>query len=1071
MKSFKEYKNQNKSFVTSLQGYIENPICESVEELLIQHGADMDNVFHKMSLYNYRQRHGSFIHENYSDVSLSIEEQFAVRDFFILTANKYLESLYVEFCNENEIPLNEDLESIKGGVKSLVQKGKDALQNISDKAKESFDKLLEKFQAVKEFIEMVKKGAINTAKKLVEMFNNMMLSVGGNFMTLIKKLGGDEKECYEIFEKNVENAFKDEKNQKENVYESFGNALANNDDLVVLEGLFDKFKKKKEDKKGNEYDDAANAKPKSKIGMISKAFLDMLLQMAAYYAVTIVLPAVIGLLAGPFAAAIVAVVAKVAWASTTLWKQVKSMIETVKSAEYKAAPKWKKALRWSLFILSVAGSVVTIVTGVKDAWKIGEAIANNAISQVLPDEAVQKCMKSLNEFWKKLSGENAPGYDKLLAAENQTWSELSELGEKSKEGQEKFDKNNNNGEFNKSETNNFQHNEDIAGSEFRKATEEIANSDSIKGSRAMHKAIEQVTGQTDGVTASFIDGATVGKIGRTEYINDIVKQMNQNGFNLSASDIDISQLTNNALKAATDGQAGTVFQLVIKGDATQQMQDALRTAVNIVAQDNGMKAGFFHMFSKVVDSAAMTVTHALPLINGTIAPFAGLFPGKYFKEGGFRVRLSSKASKGKLYRVESQDDILEIPYTEFKQKYGDKNPSGVKDIETIIRNNRDELTKLKEELDKKEQRTREDKKLSKAIDKKLKTIEEGAETYKVLVVLGTLETKSKSKGEVKEAKEESNEKIALFTYNPMIMGFIDLAAGSSKGPRKHPYYVKGLFASLEFIPVDGGMTPDNIVKYFTELAKESIKANFNMVSDLPCVKQDKTWVENKDSIYKDKPRKDFGMFTNKEITEIVNSSDKITDYLGGEHHESSSNKTNERKRNQEEAQHHEENVARKIKAIENDEKLKDFIDNEAKTLKGEGKLINPDGTVNKDELERVYKPLERIEHNYLSGKKKKGFLTRLKEFLFGKSKDEEDQNKPEYDPKEFTKFANLLASVEQKYNDKKEKNESFEDEYEEHNLIYEANMEILENEFIQFIENEETFLESLNENNQIILED
>ena len=32
-------------------------------------------------------------------------------------------------------------------------------------------------------------------------------------------------------------------------------------------------------------------------------------------------------------------------------------------------------------------------------------------------------------------------------------------------------------------------------------------------------------------------------------------------------------------------------------------------------------------------------------------------------------------------------------------------------------------------------------------------------------------------------------------------------------------------------------------------------------------------------------------------------------------------------------------------------------------------------------------------------------------------------------------------------------------------------MEILENEFMKFIENEETFLESLNENNQIILED
>ena len=98
----------------------------------------------------------------------------------------------------------------------------------------------------------------------------------------------------------------------------------------------------------------------------------------------------------------------------------------------------------------------------------------------------------------------------------------------------------------------------------------------------------------------------------------------------------------------------------------------------------------------------------------------------------------------------------------------------------------------------------------------------------------------------------------------------------------------------------------------------------------------------------------------------------------------------------------------------------------------------------------------------MAKKKKKGFFTRLKEFFFGKSKDEENQNKPEYDPKEFTKFANLLASVEQKYNDKKERNESFEDEYEEHNLIYEANLEILENEFIQFIEKYKIFFLNTN---------
>ena len=137
---------------------------------------------------------------------------------------------------------------------------------------------------------------------------------------------------------------KDESKAKENIYESLA--------FEINEGIFDRFKKKKEETnntqdKENVYDQAAKAKTnKSKGNIVSlkDAGIKIILQIAAYVAITIILPAIVTLIAGPLAGAIAEVICKVFWSSRVIYKQVSDMIKKCKSAEFKKQPAWMKAI-------------------------------------------------------------------------------------------------------------------------------------------------------------------------------------------------------------------------------------------------------------------------------------------------------------------------------------------------------------------------------------------------------------------------------------------------------------------------------------------------------------------------------------------------------------------------------------------------------------------------------------------------------------------------------------------------------------------------------------------------------
>lgn len=1048
MKSLKHYSNEKNNYFTSIQGRIENaPITEAAEYFVV-HGANLDSIMHKLGVYNYRLKNPNFIHESEINVNLTLDEQAAARDFFLCVANQFERNLYIEFCNEHNIEIDTNI--INEGVKDFLNKIGDAAKNISDKTKEAFDKLKNKISEIKEFVSKVVSGAIKTAKDIYETLTNMFIKFGTGLKGIVEKLISGNKQTINLsdiesdFYQNIKAAYEDEAKNKQhsNIYEALGEAIKQSNYIYeeqIIEGLFSRNKDNDDDKKtsGNEYDDARsnNGKSSSKSGGVWKAIGKALINMAAYYIVTIVIPLIIMIacpVPGTGIAAIIHYVGAGVWGTIGIVKQIKQIRNVIKSGEFKKRNKFHKivSIIWWIFMLCCQGAAMAkSVKGLADIGKF--LVEGGGLQNVLPPEQLQNMLNWVNNLWKEWTGNpnNIPAVDHINSVLE---------GEKIKEFERAMQEFKNAGGDikNMAEFNNWDKLEEVLPKDTVNQLKEIAKMPAEDISKLNWRGYQEIMQKAAGTmdTGNQIVVVTDNAKQGIERLNDL----NAHGDSLKVA-VTHQQYAIDAIRDATNNQQGIAQLLVI---------DLKPTPENIELVNKTLGNGLYAVLSK--PNALVDTIKEIPHMVADFIPFAGIWPSvtKYVK-GPFKIRLGSGRTYYYPYVIPGEDYILHIPYNKFIEEYSDKNPKAIAEVKKYVNENLEKANAYKQALEEKKKLSKEEKKDHKALVKYLENAKEGKAEWEVLVFCTNDETANaeaeKSKKREKKDKNaneslinESEAKYPVMFFCPMLLCFGDLARRRKTKPkRSHIYLFKGLLSRIEILPVKDGMSGNDLMKFFLDLAKNALDASFNIVVDKPCKQEGKTWVENDESKEKGKERMDLGGFTNEQITNFMNNPSEIKEFIGGDF---ATDTISGGKHKYIEKQDH----VRKefINLLTKNDEIKEFVDKEVPSVKKH--LYDKNGDLIESEFNKIFKILARVEKSYISSdSEKQGILKRIKK-LFSKDDDIADTSS-KIKPEELKAFVLKVASV-RVNNLKKKYNEDVEVENDMpvNTLIIEANIEVLE---------------------------
>ena len=242
---------------------------------------------------------------------------------------------------------------------------------------------------------------------------DLMIALGCKFEELVNKLKMDKQKAMKALMDKIHSLFHRVKDKNDEVHTNVYEALANH--LLMLN----------EDDQNDEQANANNPKEKetddkgaSWAGLIGNAAKTILLQMFAYYGVTLILPAIITLIGGPIAGSIAESIGKIIWGSGVVFMQAKHERELHKSGEYdkKYDTKFKKFIHWTFFLFNIGWAAWKVVSSILDMGNVISALASGnetLIKSILPSEGVQNITTLLNKAWKGLIGKDAPGFTKM----------------------------------------------------------------------------------------------------------------------------------------------------------------------------------------------------------------------------------------------------------------------------------------------------------------------------------------------------------------------------------------------------------------------------------------------------------------------------------------------------------------------------------------------------------------------------------------------------------------------------------------------------------------------------------
>ena len=977
------------------------------ESLFIKNNQQFDSIFKKVSIY--QKRMGIYgIHESYNyhsyDIMFNLNEQEAIHDMFAIFESEML----------NEFSLSE--------------------------AKDKFNEL-------KEFFIKIKNGVITKVSELIKAFLQLFSKLGDKISDILAKLKMEGEETYKLLESYVKAKIQDKSLENVNVFEEltlFGFNSLNEAELNELD------KEKWRKSKGLQ----------AVFGYKFPGGLSVWKTLIISVLGSIVVCSIIPMMAATFGASasmvtLITIGCKVLWVGRGTCKVL--LQRWVNKEDDEKFWDFKTVLQLLLVIgIPAIFSIPAVKEGLtKGLMTIGEKLGI--------DKWADKCEEWFYKITQKWTSKDYAHYSVTERMELVEKDMSAVMG--SPEGNAgvasmfassttDYDGSHAEGYIN----NIF----DKLGNKFDTVKDKLGDAKewfnkiaegSFKSSAAMQDA---VTGSYNGDNLMFaVDSQRVGSLmTQPEFVKRVGEILQDKGIEGT-----FVNAINDNLHNATNAAAGTVEVLMCDCNATQENIDIVKAAIEEAVGKAGEEGKVASTFCELINSKVVEATKLVPelkqsmdLIHIWFKTAVEAFTPMYMpifkhKDRKFRVRLGSNTTGARVYTI---TDIQTMSYKDLMNGKGTREGLNVmieqenkirKKHAAQIKKEIEELKLQKTELEKhKDKNSEEISKVEEQIKKKAASIQreikkyntEDVQKHKVLVFYGTYKYyKKNEEGRVVKDKVYVSDPEPAFYLNPNTMQGQDIAITYSRR-RVHPYYLKGLFSRLEFLPIEGGLSKEEIASNLNETFATWIKLCADNVGMNNIAERSNDKFVPVDPA--DQKRPELGNFTNAEFAGIFNKEYEPYKFLSGEYADDSIN--GGLKHDYIEQQKDDNGNVNYI-----NDKIKPWIKNKKgniyKQIAGNDELkkylIDDEGEIKEPVIDMIAPLLYRTNAAYLDDAKKKEVVNRIITLFKNEDGSEKSVQEAQKDRQLVLKLVDIIWEEYYKARTRRKANESYESQHNEFN--------------------------------------
>ena len=303
-------------------------------------------------------------------------------------------------------------ENLNEGLGDILKNTKEFLKKKSDQIQDKVGFLKERLNTLYNFLRDIAQGAIKSVKDLCLKFVSMMVKFGCSISELIEKFKADKSAAQSELTSRIVKLLKLKELWKKfkNVF-IYTDKINNSKPVKEYKELYEEYEK-------NEYDYTTQAKAeyskKNWGGLIGNVLMNTLINIISHVVICIVIPAIVTCIGGPFVGVFAEGLAKLLWASPTIWKLFERQLNLWRSSEWDKHTTLQKWFSNLMFGLILAWSLYNLGDGFENLWDFYKSWGINAKDTLLPSVNVQNMTKWINNIYNTLTDSNVKGFDEMI---------------------------------------------------------------------------------------------------------------------------------------------------------------------------------------------------------------------------------------------------------------------------------------------------------------------------------------------------------------------------------------------------------------------------------------------------------------------------------------------------------------------------------------------------------------------------------------------------------------------------------------------------------------------------------